>query len=118
MTAREDAWPAAEVAAGLDALARTAALCRARGIEYLVLDVPEHGEQWASPAARAVHRRYLDALRAFGDAHDVPVLIVDEGDPRAWQDDRWFADGHHMSREGAQRFTERVALAMLARGWR
>lgn len=115
MAAREESWPAAEVAAGLDALARTAALCRDRGIDYLVLDVPEHGEQWSTPAGRALHRRYLDALRAFGVAHEVPVLILGEGDPRAWQQDRWFADGHHMSRDGAQRFSRQVAAALEAR---
>jgi len=44
-------------------------------------------------------------------------VVLGDGDPSRWQDDRWFADGHHMTRQGAGRFSYEVALALEQLAW-
>lgn len=101
---------------GLDHLRRTADLLRARGIEYTLVNVPEHGDRFASEEAHERYKAYIRTLRTFADERDVGFIDVTDGNPDRYRDDSWYYDGHHMTARGARRFTEEVAYRWLSGG--
>jgi hypothetical protein len=89
--------------AGAEAVRDTLALCRDHGVRAAVLVSAESGEfrGWYGPAGQAAVTAFAAGLgREFG----VPVF-----DARDWVPDGGFADGHHMTPEGAAAFTARLA---------
>jgi hypothetical protein len=90
------------------ALREVVATVRASGARVGFLYLPESTEfqGWYPPAVEAASRAYLTALS--GEL-GVPVI-----DARRWMDDRELADGFHLSRVGAARFTARLGPAVAA----
>lgn len=97
---------------GLEILRQTADLVRSRGIEYVLVNVPEHGDVFGSQASRERYRAYVRRLDRFAEEEGIRFIDVTGADPDRYRNASWYFDGHHMTAEGARRFT--VALA---RSW-
>jgi hypothetical protein len=87
--------------------------CRTEGISAAFILMPE-GESfrsWYSPMAEQRLQEFLNGLSA---TYQVPIF-----DTRKWFDDSYFADSHHLLRDGARAFTlrfEREILRPLIKG--
>lgn len=101
-------------AVGLASLRRAHRLCRQRGIVFAVVNLPEHGDRFATAWGPARYRRYLETLHALGRASGFAVLDPTAGDPFAFRDDADFADSHHMTRDGAYRLSRALARELAA----
>lgn len=97
---------------GIEILRRTADLVRSRNADYVLVNVPEHGDVFADPEARDRYRGYVRRLHRFAETEGIRFIDVTDGDPDRYREDAWYYDGHHMSAEGARNFT-----LMLARHW-
>jgi hypothetical protein len=90
------------------ALRETVAFVRAKGARVGFLFLPESAEfrGWYPPEVDVAGREHLAALsRELG----VPVINA-----REWMDESDLADGFHLSRTGAARFTARLGLHVAA----
>lgn len=90
------------------ALREIVATVRASGAEVGFVHLPESTEfrGWYPPEVESASQTYLAALS--GEL-GVPVI-----DARTWMDDLDLADGFHLTRGGAGRFTARLGLAVAA----
>ncbi len=90
------------------ALREAAAVARAHGARVGFVYLPESSEfrDWYPPDVEAAARAHLTTL-----ARDLDAPLVDA---RGWMDDRYVADGHHLSRVGAGEFTPRLGAAIRA----
>jgi hypothetical protein len=82
-------------------------LCRAHGIQVLLLLPPEASSfrgWYSADAARCVDRYCADLCREY----DVALV-----DARTWLGDDAFTDGHHLLRRGAVAFTRRLGREAL-----
>ncbi len=77
------------------------ALCRRERIPAVLYLMPEGRlfQSWYVPATRACLEEYLTGISR---EWDIPIV-----DARNWIADEYFADGHHLDRRGATRFTRR-----------
>jgi hypothetical protein len=101
---------AAAMSVGLAGLAQSVALAQAQGIQFMLVNIPEHGDKFLLEAdGRARYAFYLEQLQAFADAHDIEFVDITNGDPTVFQDDVYFSDYHHMSGLGAEKFTQDLA---------
>jgi hypothetical protein len=89
----------------LDSIRLTARAARRRGATYVLVNVPEHVFRWPGADGRARYARYLQALREFAEKEGFPFVDVTRGDPERFSNDAEYSDYHHMSPEGAARFT-------------
>lgn len=108
-------WDPDALDRGVEILRRTAELVRSRGGRYVLVNVPEHAAVFASRSAREQYAEYVKRLQRLADEVGVPLIDVTGGDPGAWGDDSWYYDGHHMSEEGARRFSVALARAWSSR---
>lgn len=85
------------------ALDDTLHLCRRAGIAVALLLMPEGDEfrAWCPPDAAA---RIDGFLRTLAAEHHVPLI-----DARRWMPGEAFVDGHHLTADGAEAFTSRLA---------
>jgi hypothetical protein len=83
------------------------ALCRREGIEAALLFMPEcrYMRRLYSPASRGQVGQYL---RRLGQEFGVPVI-----DAQCWSADEDFADTHHLTVAGGDRFTRRLGEEVL-----
>ena len=90
------------------ALREAADFARARGARVGFLYMPESTEfeTWCEPRLVQAGRAHLAGL-----ARDLGVPVIDA---RNWMDDRFIADGYHLSRAGAAIFTARLGPAVAA----
>ncbi|MBM3982064.1 MAG: hypothetical protein FJ304_17735 [Planctomycetes bacterium] len=90
------------------ALREAAAVARANGAQVGFLFLPESSEVrgWYTAEAEAAGRAHLAAL-----ARDLGAPVIDA---RQWVADNLLADGHHLSRVGANEFTPRLGAAVCA----
>lgn len=81
--------------------------CRDEGIPTLLVWMPESApyRSWYSPAARHRLRDFLDGLRR---QYGTPLI-----DARTWVADDGFFDGQHLTRAGAEAFTDRFGREIL-----
>lgn len=98
--------------AGIEALRRTAALCRERGILYIVANSPEHPYRYSTPDGAARYRHYLGLLEDLAAQEGFVFIDVTNGDPGRFANDAWFSDYHHMLPAGAERFTSLLAARL------
>lgn len=115
LESHRDVWDLAAARRGLEIIAEVAELVRTRGIEYVLVNVPEHPARYRSDDARRAYREYLEMVTRFSEERGIPFIDVTGGDPESYGRDDWFSDGHHMTAEGARQFTAAVARAWLRR---
>lgn len=96
-------------ARSLPALEAMHELCRRNGATYVLVNMPEHPERFGKRHGRALFDDYHRRTRAWARAHGVALLDVTDAQLGAFADDRWYSDYHHLSPEGARRFTELLA---------
>jgi hypothetical protein len=91
----------------LRALTDLLSLCRCEGIPATLLLMPEDSAFRAlhAPAAKVACDH---ALAELSREYDVPLV-----DARTWIDDAGFWDGHHLTPDGADRFTRRFRKDVL-----
>lgn len=105
-------WNASNVTDNLASLSRSLEASRAHGARFLLVDMAEHPARYdARPSLRA---RYDDAMRSWARRQGVPFIDLTSGDADAFRNDAWFRDDHHMSPEGAQRFSRALGVALAA----
>jgi len=96
----------------LDAIRRNASLCRSRGIEYVLVRLPEHARSISGDGG--IYRQYRERLSDFARSEGIHYLDVVGDDPAQWGDDQLFNDATHLTVIGAQRFTTLLADAWVA----
>ena len=94
-----------------DAIRDTASAARRAGAAYVLVNVPEHSFRWSGAGGGARYAAYLGALQRLADAERFAFVDVTHGDPSQFSSDREYSDYHHMSPEGAARFTRLLANA-------
>jgi hypothetical protein len=97
------------IAAGADrALRALLVLCCEQGIGVVLFLMPESSEfrSWYPPLAQERLSAYLASLR-----RDHGASLIDA---RCWFPDDDFWDGHHLLRDGAAAFTQRIAAETLS----
>jgi hypothetical protein len=101
-----------DVEPALDAIRRTAELCRSLGIEYVLVRLPEHASRF--PGENAVYREYGERLAAFSQRENIRYLDVVSDDLPQWSNEGMFNDAAHLTEPAARHFTTRLARAWLA----
>jgi hypothetical protein len=97
---------------GLEGIRRAAALCRERGISYVLVAVPETPFYYSEPDGPERYQHFIDMLGNLAEEERVPFIDVSDGDLHAFDDDSYFSDYHHMLPKGADRFTELLAAEL------
>jgi hypothetical protein len=100
-----------DVDEAFDAIRRTAELCRNRGVEYVLVRLPEHTSRFLD---EAVYRQYRERLASFSRRENIRYLDLVGDDVRQWSDDRLFNDAGHLTAPAARQFTTLVAQAWTA----
>jgi hypothetical protein len=95
----------------LDAIRRTAELCRNRGVEYVLVRLPEHASRFPD---NALYLQYGERLAGFSRRENIRYLDVVGDDAGRWSDDRLFNDAGHLTTPAARQFTTLLAQAWLA----
>lgn len=94
---------------GLNALAATIDDVRKRGMIYVLVNMPEHGDKFGrSSDGAARYDHYLGSLAAFATLHGVEFIDLTDADPGAFADDDLFADFNHMTPAAATDLTLRL----------
>jgi hypothetical protein len=88
-------------------LQETLELCRREGIRTALVIVPE-GPLYRSLYSEATWRSVEAHLREIAGRHHVPLINA-----REWLPEEEFLDSHHMTQEGATRFSERLCQEIL-----
>jgi hypothetical protein len=88
-------------------LQETLELCRREGIRPALVIVPE-GPIYRSLYSAATWRTVEARLRETAERHHVPLINA-----REWLSEGQFLDSHHMTQEGAMRFSERLYQEIL-----
>jgi hypothetical protein len=96
---------------GFSILSQTIRDCRERGISYVLVNMPEHGERYPGADGEQRYRQYIASLQRFADAEGVPFIDVTAGEVRHFQRDEWYSDFHHLNAEGARCFSRMLADA-------
>jgi hypothetical protein len=113
----KDERPNPNLAAGgdvhdaLEAIRDTARAARRGGAAYVLVNVPEHAFRWSGDDGDARYGAYLEALRGLAAPEGFAFVDVTDGDRTRFSDDRDYSDYHHMSPDGATRFTTMLASA-------
>ncbi len=105
-----DPLEATAMTVGLMGLEQSLALAQAQGIEFVLVNIPEHGDKYLQESnGRSRYTFYIQQLQAFADEHGIAFVDITDGDPAAFQNDLYFSDYTHMSRTGAEKFTTDLA---------
>ena len=95
---------------GLAGLEKSVALAQAQGVQFVLVNIPEHGDKYLlEPDGRSRYTFDLQQLQSFADEHDITFIDITNGDPATFQDDTYFSDYTHMSGLGAEKFTTALA---------
>jgi hypothetical protein len=98
-----------ECEGALEAIRHSARAARRAGADYVLVNVPEHAFRWSGANGHARYVTYLDTLRQLAAAEGFPFVDVTDGDDARFSAYREYSDYHHMSPEGAARFTTLLA---------
>lgn len=93
----------------LQEIRRSARAARRRGADYVLVNVPEHAFRWSGSDGRQRYDTYLGTLRRLAAAEGFAFVDVTSGDPDRFSSMAEYADYHHMSPAGAERFTRMLA---------
>jgi hypothetical protein len=104
----------APLAEALDAIRHTSRVVRRSGAEYALVNVPEHSFRWSGLGGQLRYQGYLAALQKLADDEGFAFVDVTAGAPDQFSRDADYSDYHHMSPEGAGRFTSMLAAALTA----
>lgn len=104
----------APLADALDAIRHTSRVVRQSGAEYALVNVPEHSFRWSGLGGQLRYHSYIAALQQLADDEGFVFLDVTGGATDQFSRDADYSDYHHMSPEGAGRFTQMLATAMTA----
>jgi len=99
-------------AQAFEEIRHTARAAQRSGARYVLVNVPEHAFRWSGNDGRARYAAYLAALRRVAADEHVTFIDVSDGDPARFSNDAEYADYHHMSPEGAARFTTLLAATI------
>jgi hypothetical protein len=99
-------------AEAFEAIRQTARAAQRSGARYVLVNVPEHAFRWSGSDGRARYATYLAALRRVAADEHVTFIDVTDADPYRFSNDADYADYHHMSPEGAARFTTLLATTI------
>jgi len=94
----------------LSFLKATYNMCMERGISYILVNIPEHGDKFSKKNNGA--RRYsvyLNQLKEYAKVNSIIFVDVTNGNPNKYSNDIFFSDYHHMSAVGAEKFTKELA---------
>ena len=94
---------------GLKVLDAMRAACERAGVQYVLVQLPEHPNRFGTSQGPALWQAYQSAVKAWAAKHGVPFLDITRGDYNSFGDDAWYADYHHLSPRGAKRLSELVA---------
>jgi hypothetical protein len=84
-------------------------LCKARGIRFAIVNVPEHPERFGGKNGPRVFKAFHRAVSAWADAHDVPFLDITHGNYKFFSDDKHYSDYHHYTNAGGAAFSQLLA---------
>jgi hypothetical protein len=105
-----------DCAVAFDALREVHRTCLAAGIDYVLVNVPEHAFRWSRPNGQALYAEYLAKLRDFARRERITFVDVTRGDPSTFGADAEFSDYHHMGPGGAEHLTRLLAAELIATG--
>lgn len=97
----------------LRAIDRMHAACESRGIQYVLLHLPEHPERFQTEHGPAIWADYKQRVRSLAAERGIPYIDITGGDLRMFANDKYYADYHHMRPAGASRFSIKVADGLL-----
>jgi hypothetical protein len=87
-------------------LERMHALCKTRGIRFVLVNVPEHPERFGSKLGKDVWKAYHEDVSAWAVANGVPFLDITDGDYKRFGKNSHFADFNHLRPAGAKHFSK------------
>ena len=96
----------------LEAIRQTSRAVRRSGAVYALVNVPEHSFRWSGLGGPLRYHDYLAALRQLSDEEGFALIDVTAGATDQFSRDADYSDYHHMSPEGAGRFTLMLATAI------
>jgi hypothetical protein len=102
----------APLADALAAIRHTSRVVRQSGAAYALVNVPEHSFRWSGLNGPVRYHRYVAALQTLADEEGFALVDVTAGATDQFSRDADYSDYHHMSPEGAGRFTLMLAAAM------
>lgn len=95
---------------GLAMLADTIDATRASGSEFVLFNMPEHGDKFLSREDGAArYESYVEALRNLAAEKGIVFVDFTNADASIYAADEPFADFHHMTPDGAKELTRRLA---------
>jgi len=95
---------------GLAMLADTIDATRASGSEFVLFNMPEHGDKFLSrDDGAARYESYVEALSNLAAEKGIVFVDFTNADASIYADDEPFADFHHMTPDGAKDLTQRLA---------
>ena len=104
----------APLADALEAIRHTSRVVRRTGAEYALVNVPEHSFRWSGLGGQLRYQSYIAALQKLADDEGFAFVDVTAGATDQFSRDADYSDYHHMSPEGAGRFTLMLAAALTA----
>jgi hypothetical protein len=96
----------------LDAIRQTSRAVQRSGAEYALVNVPEHSFRWSGLDGLLRYHDYIAALQGLADEEGFAFIDVTAGAADQFSRDAEYSDYHHMSPEGAGRFTVMLAAAI------
>jgi hypothetical protein len=95
---------------GFSHLKRTIDICKKQGIDYVLVNVPEHGDKFLNAeGGKRLYDLYISELKKFANQESILLIDTTNSNPDSYRNDRDYSDYHHMSVAGAERFTKELA---------
>lgn len=94
---------------GLSVLNAMRRSCERAGVQYVLVILPEHPNRFSPKRGPATWQLYQKMVKAWAQAHHVPLIDITRGDYRRFSDIEYYADYHHLRPEGATALSELVA---------
>jgi len=104
----------------MNALKKSYILCQERGIKYVMVNIPEHGDRFlADPDGLERYKNYILLLQNLADELNIEFIDLTNNDPKSYQNDEIFSDYYHMNPAGTTKFTNDLAVycAVLFKDW-
>jgi len=90
-------------------------ICDNSGALYVLINIPEHPNMYGKEGA-GLYSRYVNWIRDFSLEKDFRFVDPSNGDPRWINSDVLFADYRHLTFEGAELLTRKLAIDVFE-GW-
>lgn len=95
--------PDPSVHPNFQAILRNAELCQKLGIKFVLINIPEHSSKYKN--VPALYSKYLKTLKEFCIEKGINFVDPTAGDLDHFNDQKLFSDYHHMSPQGATKYT-------------